>query len=257
MRRLAGQLGRTLLLFAVPLLVMAGGTGLWQRLDEPITRVRVQGPLTDAERTAVQRVVDAALPAGLLSIDLEALRSRLYALSWPRRVSIRRHWPQQLDIELHKEMVVAAWGDAAYLTTAAKVVELADAAPGLPTLHCAQAAPQRAMEVYQMLEERAGAAGLVPRSLIENELGEWTLELSDGTRVTLGRDELAARIDRFLRVYHHAAEPAPGARLIADARYANGVAVRWQNIDGAETLAQQSGGGPAGFAADTVAGVLR
>ena len=170
MRPLLRRLCRLLILLGAPLLTAAGAVVIWQHLDQPITAVRVQ-----------------------------ELRSGLYALSWPRRVSLRRHWPGQLHIELHKEMVVAAWGEAAYLTTAAKVVELADAASGLPTLQCAQAEPQRAMEVYQMLEERASRAGLSPSRLSENLLGEWTLELSDGTRVVLGRDQLALRMDRFVR----------------------------------------------------------
>jgi len=250
----AKQLGRAVLMVTVPLLVTAGCAALWLRLDQPIAEVRVKGPLSAAERAAVQHVVDEVLPAGLLTLDLEALRSRLYGLSWPRRISVRRHWPDRLDIELHKEMVVAVWGGAGYLTTAAKVVELAGAAGELPVLRCAQAAPQRAMEVYQMLEERTGEAGLEPRSLTENELGEWTLELTDGTRVTLGRDELAARVDRFVRVYRHAAPPTPGARLVADARYASGVAVRWQDAEGVRALAEQSEGSIGKLAADTVAG---
>jgi len=250
----AKQLGRAALMVTVPLLVTAGCAALWLRLDQPIAEVRVQGALSAAERAAVRRAVDDVLPAGLLTVDLEALRSRLYGLSWPRRISVRRHWPDRLDIELHKEMVVAAWGDGAYLTTAAKVVEMPGAAGGLPVLRCAQSAPQRAMEVYQMLEERTGEAGLVPRSLTENELGEWTLELTDGTRVNLGRDEIAARVDRFVRVYRQAAPPTPGARLVADARYASGVAVRWQDAELAQTLARHSDGGIGKLDAGAAAG---
>ena len=48
-----------------------------------------------------------------------------------------------------------------------------------------------------------------------------------GPRVILGRDHLVARMERFVVVYGQVLQKQLDAVRYADARYANGVAVRW------------------------------
>jgi cell division protein FtsQ len=121
-----------------------------------------------------------------------------------------------------------------------EIVELATPVPGLVTFDCAHAQPLAALDLYQRLSRELTQSSLELTGLEENELGEWTLTFSSGPPVKLGRDDHRARLRRFLAVYD--AELGERAAQVAavDARYANGVAVRWRGSE-SEALAQVAG----------------
>lgn len=228
---------------------------LWRHLDQPVRSVRVEGALTLAEQQAIRAVVSQGLDGGLLSLSLDDLAARIRSLSWPRTVMVRRVWPAGLVIRVEKESVVANWGPGGYLTSAGKIVQLADGQQDLPVLAAAVSSPRQAMEMYQMLQVRVQPLGLDIRKLEEDGLGEWLLTLNDEMTVALGNEDLTRRMQRFLLVYRQlqsmpgipqpASVPAdgrPGAHVAPsvehahpvahavahmDTRYGSGVAVRW------------------------------
>ncbi len=215
----------------VLLALLAGGLLIWLKLDGPVTTVRVKGPLTPAEQAQVRDALRGQLTGGLLSADVHALRGAIRALSWPRQVSVRRVWPDSLEVALDKALVVASWNDA-YLTMSGEVVQLAAPEGNLIAFECRLSQPLEALDLYQRLQRQAEAAGLAIARLEENALGEWTLEFSNALELTLGRRALSERLERFLAVYE--AELGDRLQEIArvDARYANGIAVSWRAVEG-------------------------
>jgi cell division protein FtsQ len=203
------------------------GWSVWRQLDQPVRSVRVQGALTPAEQQAIRQVVSESLRTGLLSMDVGELTDRIHDLSWPRAVRVRRVWPDALEIQVEKESVVAAWGDGGYLTSAGKVVELADSELAVPTLFASLSTPREAMEMYQLLQSRVGREGLSLVALEENELGEWLLTFESGMTLALGNEALGERLGRFLLAYRRALAARQAEIVHVDARYGNGVAVRW------------------------------
>jgi cell division protein FtsQ len=188
--------------------------------------------LSQAEQGAVRDVVSRSLKHGILSLDVADLGRRIRELSWPRSVAVRRVWPDALVIKVEKESVVAAWGDGGYLTSAGKIVRLADGAHDVPELVTSLTAPRRAMEVYQMFESRVNAAGFSIVRLEENPLGEWLMTFDSGTTVALGNEALTERLERFLFAYRRALAQHEGELAHVDLRYDNGLAVRWTDGPG-------------------------
>jgi len=90
-----------------------------------------------------------------------------------------------------------------------------------------------AMEVYRQLSDVLAVVGAEIATLSESALGGWVAELraggEQGPRVILGRDQLVARMQRFVVVYGQVLRDELDAVRYADARYTNGVAVRWED----------------------------
>jgi cell division protein FtsQ len=209
------------------LCLMLAGWSVWRQLDRPVRAVRVEGILSPAEQGAIRDVVSRSLDDGVLSLDMATLGQHIRDLSWPRAVEVRRVWPDTLAIRVEKESVVAAWGDGGYLTSAGKIVQLADGVQGVPELAAALSAPRRAMEVYQMLSSRVSPAGFAIVRLEENSLGEWLITFDGGTTLALGNEALTARLERFLLAYRLALAERGDEIVHVDLRYDNGLAVRW------------------------------
>jgi cell division protein FtsQ len=217
-------------LIAAAVLLTLAAFAAWfvDALDQPITKVRVIGELNAAEQLQVRETLNLNISGGLLSVDLHQLAASLEALSWPRDVKIRRVWPDKLTVELDKALVVAAWNND-YLTMDGQVVQLAMEVTDLVRFDCLNTQPRAALDLYQRLQRETGAAGLQIARLSENELGEWTLELTNGIELNIGVSELSERVARFISVYR--AELADRIDEVAsvDARYASGIAVSWRN----------------------------
>lgn len=226
---------RNVIAAVVVLALGVAGWSVWHQLDRPVRSVKVEGPLTAAEQAAIQAVVSERLDQGVLSLDLDELGQGIRALSWPRAVAVRRAWPDGLVIRVEKESVVAAWGDGGYLTSAGKVVSMAEGGADVPTLSTSLAPPRRAMEVYQMLASRLATEDMRLARLDENALGEWRLTLERGITVELGNEALGERLDRFLTAWRRGLSARGEALAHVDTRYGNGLAVRW-NEENRESL---------------------
>ncbi len=232
---------------AVTLLVVAAFflAGLtWRVLHAPVEAVRIAGDLTRVEHEEVRAAVVAALQSAVTGVSdiAEAIRD----LDWARDASVRRVWPQTLQVWVERAAITARWGEDRYLTTGGEVV----AAPGpplgtLPNLSGTLSSGAETMRVYEMLSDRLAAHGIGLTSLEETALGGWRLTLDTGATVLLGADDLAGRIDRVLVVYEDALRDRAHDVARLDARYGSGVAVRWradgERPMGGEALARVAG----------------
>jgi cell division protein FtsQ len=212
-------------------LLLAGVVAAWRGLDASIVNVTVLGDLDSAERQQVEETLRRNLRGGLLGADLALISNALNNLSWPRRVSVRRVWPDGLVLSLEKALVVAGWGDD-YLTIDGDVVQLAGQHEELVNFDCQHTSPIAALELYQRLQRDVSAADLKIAQLKENDLGEWTLTFSNDIDLNIGASELDERVQRFTTVYLSELSDQVAEVAMVDARYANGVAVSWRNAPG-------------------------
>lgn len=206
----------------------------WMLVNRPLASVVVEGSLSVAEREAVQRVLTPSLQTRLLSLDLALLVEEVKSLSWPQMVSVRRMWPDQVLVSVVKQQVVAAWNDDRYLTSTGQIVSLVNAPGHLPKLRCAAADPQAALEIFQRLAALATRQGGQLVALNENSVGEWRVTLAPSLGVMLGKaalpSELTLRLQRFFVVRQQRPDEAGRRLRSADARYANGIALRWDDL---------------------------
>jgi len=216
-------------LLAVCAGVVLAGLGLlvYIGLDAPVSRVRVSGELDEAERLQIRKTIAQGVSGGLLSADLDALRGAILALGWPRSVTVRRVWPETLEVDVEKPAVIARWRDA-YLASDGSVVQLPGAGGSLPSFDCVISSPRLAMEIFQRLSVAGGLHSLAIVRLTEDELGEWSVTFDGGLTVALGAEDLSARLDRFLTVYAQQLISRVDSIARVDARYDNGVAVGWR-----------------------------
>jgi cell division protein FtsQ len=78
-----------------------------------------------------------------------------------------------------------------------------------------------------LLDQIVARENLAISVLQENKQGEWGLQILHGPRVLLGATKLNERMHRFLLVYRRVLRNAERVAEYVDARYANGVAVRF------------------------------
>ena len=90
------------------LFTVAGPVGLelWR---QPLESVRVTGPFVNVSRQKLEVAIAPHLPRAFLSVDVSAIRGAARAIPEIEDVSVRRVWPDRLDIEVREREAVARW----------------------------------------------------------------------------------------------------------------------------------------------------
>ena len=218
-------------LVAVALLLW-GGIGWLAR--EPLFAFRevvVTGQLVHLQPAQLELVVRRELSGTFFTMNLESARASLGKLAWVRNVSLRRQWPQRLEISVDEHVPFGRWNDNALVDTFGSVFT-ADYDGALPQF---AGPPERAAEVADRYREASAALaplGLEVDAVRLSARGGWQITAKGPSKrlaIELGRDEPSARLERFVAVYERTigALARAGTRIEhVDLRYRNGFAAR-------------------------------
>jgi len=226
-------LNRGLLLLALGLVGWGAERGASALLAVPVKRVEVRGALAHVQREEIRGVVAASVTRGFVATSLRGLRSELEALPWVYRASVRRHWPDTLEVRVVEQRPIARWGERGFLNHEAGLfhTERAQQVQGLPLLDGPEGAQAELMQRYLQLRGMMAPLGLQVTALRKDALGQLSLELDGTLEVQLGDHQQQQRAQRFLELYARELRAADRVPLAVDLRYSGGAAVRFAPDD--------------------------
>lgn len=207
---------------------------LWRR---PIESVRVSGSFVQVSRSALERAIAPCLSKGLLAADLSSIREAARGVPWVKEVSVRRIWPDRIEMEVSEREAVARWRERSLLESDGSLFSPPDPGGGgaLPVLAGPPGRHREVFESYRVLDRLMRARlGSRVTSLEADAHGGWRAGLANGIALRFGSDPLAPRVAR----YAHAFPKVLGARLAEvreiDLRYGHGFSVRWRGGEDAD-----------------------
>ena len=214
-------------LFALAALLVIGAAA-WYAAHLPafaLREVRVEGPLTHVTRGEIEDVVRRELKGGFFTVNLAATRAAFERLPWVRVAKVRRQWPARLDVGLEEHVAFARWGEEALVNSQGELFRAAFDGE-LPVFRGPEGAAREIAIQYRYFQRSLGAIGESPVQVQVTPRRAWQLKLASGTTLELGRENVEARLARFVAL-HPRTVGALGRRIdYVDLRYANGFAVR-------------------------------
>ncbi|MFA7669988.1 MAG: cell division protein FtsQ/DivIB [Burkholderiaceae bacterium] len=195
--------------------------------------------------SSLNQAVSDKLRGNFFFIDLDEARRLIETAPWVRRARVQRVWPNALAVYVEEHQPLTLWNENAMINTWGEAFEAyaGDLPDGvvLPQLKGPEESERLVVQRYAEV-----ARWFAPLNLRVNELAlspryAWEVTLSDGMRLTLGRDPaadiadphgrsgalpFAARIERFVEAWPRLAQAVPGRAIAhADLRYSNGFAI--------------------------------
>ena len=200
----------------------------------PISKIRVQGSFVHLNEAMLQRTVAGTKNQGFFSVDIAAVKQQVEQLPWVKQAAVRRIWPDTLGIEVVEQKAVARWAAGGLVNRAGENFRPAEtqAFSHLPLFVGPQNMLAAMREQYRQSNALLITVGLRIAELAMNSRRALTLQLTLPSKarieLVLGREETAARLQRFIRVYKKLlmARSADIARV--DLRYSNGLSVQWK-----------------------------
>ena len=204
------------------LLATAGWQGYRWALLQPVRNVQFAG---DTERLPA-RDLDTLVGAVRSSQNpsLESVRQAARAVPWVRDASVRRLWPDGVEITFEAFDAMARWNDDRLVSSRGEVFA-AEARDELPRLRGPENAAAAMVQQLPALSEALRPLGSPIRELRQSARGAWQAMLANGLVIDLGRGDILPRAQRFSAAWPKVA--AQGAETMhADLRYPNGFALR-------------------------------
>ncbi len=210
--------------------------GAWMLLRSELFPVREVVVVSSVQRTAkaeIQAAVRDRIGGNFFAVSLAEVRAALEKLPWVRGASVRRVWPDRLEVSLEEHVALARWGDDALINThGERFFGKADRA--LPLFVGPAGSEGEVARRYARFAQIAAPLGASLERVVLTPRFAWQLRLDSGLNIMLGRDAEAAeaRLRRFVGVYDSTLKTMNRRHEYVDLRYPNGFALRVAELKG-------------------------
>lgn len=192
----------------------------------PVREVDVTSALKHTTKAEIQAAVRERIGGNFFAVSADDVRHGLEKLPWVRSASVRRVWPDRLDVAIEEHVAFARWGDDALVNSDGERFFGKSSEP-LPLLAGPPGTEREVTSRYRRFSEIVAPLGAIERVVLTRRLA-WQVRLVGGLDIMLGRDgDLAEqRLRRFVSVYDVTLKNMPQRHEYVDLRYPNGFALR-------------------------------
>lgn len=214
-------------LVALPVVAVIQG---WIGADRwPLRTLRVVG---DIERVDAARLRATVLPyaqRGFFAVRLQDAQRAVAGLPWVEQAEVRKQWPDTLVVEVVEHRPFAWWGADRVLSERGRIFPGKGIAvpQGLPRFDGPEARSGELVALYNESRAMFAGGGLDVNGLRIDPRGSWSMRLSNGAELQIGRDDAKLRLQRFARLLPQLLAQRRQPLVRADLRYTNGFALTW------------------------------
>lgn len=191
----------------------------------PLREVKVDGQLHHVSREQVKLIVARHLKGNFFTLDLEKTRDAFEKLPWARKVSIRRRWPDKLEVVIEEHQAMARWSTVALVNTHGELFHAASSSD-LPVFYGPSDGVIEVASQYDAFNKVLKTANLQIATLTLTPRRAWQITANNGTLIELGRVDMQSRLEKFTNVYNSTLAMLNKKITYVDLRYPNGFALR-------------------------------
>lgn len=199
----------------------------------PVRELRVANALEHTSRKDIESALRGRIAGNFFAVQPAEIRAGLQQLPWVRRVTVRRVWPDSLEVGIEEHVVLARWGAGGLVNT------YGERFPGrsdetLPTFVGPDGHETELTLRYGGFKALLAPLDVRPERVVLSQRLAWQLRLSNGLHVMLGRDgdQAEERLRRFVGAYGATLGAMQRKHEYVDLRYPNGFALRVPELKG-------------------------
>ena len=193
----------------------------------PVNNLMIQGEHHYLSR---ERVRDSVLElpgvGNFFALEVDQVQQQLQALPWVYQASVRKQWPDTVRVYIVEQQPTARWNQDAMLNVHGEVFRAGVPDLNLVSLSGPDEESLRVLEEYQQLNTLLHPNGYSIARMHLTPRRSWEVTLKNGITLLLGREDITARLQRFVDVYPDIEQRERVAYL--DLRYDTGLAVGWK-----------------------------
>jgi len=199
----------------------------------PIRELEIDERLKHTTRQEIEAALRGRIAGNFFAVELSGIRAAIEQLPWVRQVTVRRVWPDRIEVSVEEHVALARWGDEALVNT------YGERFPGrsqavLPAFLGPAGTEQEVATRYAHFASLVAPLGTSLERVVLTPRYAWQLRLGSGLNIMLGRDADSAelRLARFVASYPETLGSIARRHAYVDLRYPNGFALRMPELRG-------------------------
>lgn len=169
--------------------------------------------------------------------DINIIQKKIEQLPWINKVSIRKRWPDTLQINIVEYIPIAYWNDNLVISTTGTIIRIPNLKEiyknkniWIPVLYGPDNKAQDVLSNYLIFREILQSNTFHIKSAKMDIRGAWQLALTEGICLKLGKDNVIERLRYFIKIYPILFQKIHEKNQCVDyidLRYRSGFAVKW------------------------------
>lgn len=200
----------------------------------PVKYVRTEGVFQHLSKDDVKAVLEPLVKTGFFAADMQAIHQAVATLPWVESLSVKRVWPDAIDIKVDEKKPYVRWGEKSLMTEEGVVFtpKSVDQFLNLPLVYGPDLQQKKVLERMKGVQTVLADQSLELTEFTVNSRLAWTIKLANGMEILLGRTDPLNKLQRFLKTLPVLKQEQIDAIAIVDLRYPNGYAVSWKPESG-------------------------
>jgi len=196
----------------------------------PIRYVRTAGVFQYLCKEEVKSVLEPLVRTNFFSADMQTIQQTVAALPWVASVTVKRVWPDAIDIKVKEQKPYVRWGQQSLLNergerfTPKQVYQFKN----LPLISGPDQQEQKVLEIMKGIRTELADQSLALAEFNVNDRWAWKIKLTSGMEIELGRNEQLKKLQRFLNTLDVLGQERVNSIATVDLRYPNGFAIAWK-----------------------------
>lgn len=193
----------------------------------PIQFISVTGDRTQINDQEVEALIREKHAGSFFELNVNKLHRDLEMMPWVYHASVRKRWPNSLNVYVVEQVAAARWNSDLLLNEYGESFPAYYKGDSLPELYGPVGSEETALRGYRSMQSLLNSAELSINELTLSERFAWNIRLSNGIKLNLGRIEFVNRLQRFVDIYPLLQQQNKQLDYV-DLRYDTGLAVGWK-----------------------------
>ncbi|HEY8218654.1 MAG TPA: cell division protein FtsQ/DivIB [Methylobacter sp.] len=196
----------------------------------PIKYVRTEGVFQYLSKDEIKTALQPLVMSSFFDADMQAIHQAVSELAWVDTVSVKRVWPDAIDIKIHEKKPYVRWGQHSLVTARGEIItpKNIDQFKHLPILQGPDQQQLKTLEIMKGVNTALADQSMKMAEFTINDRWAWKIKLTTGLEILLGRNEQLKKLQRFLKTLEVLEQEQVEKIAIVDLRYPNGYAVSWK-----------------------------
>lgn len=167
---------------------------------------------------------------GFFDADMQAIHEAVSGLTWVDTVTVKRVWPDAIDIKIREKKPYVRWGQQNLVTVHGEIItpKNIEQFQNLPILQGPELQQLKTLEIMKGVNTALADQSMKMAEFTINDRWAWKIKLTTGLEILLGRNEQLKKLQRFLKTLEVLGQEQVEKIAIVDLRYPNGYAVSWK-----------------------------
>jgi cell division protein FtsQ len=196
----------------------------------PIRYVRTTGVFQYLSKDEVKASLTPLVETSFFSANMQEIHQTMAALPWVASVTVKRVWPDAIDIKVQERKPYVRWEQQSLLSeqgdlfTPRQVQQF----KYLPMLTGPEQQEKKVLEIMKGIRTELADQSLTLAEFKVNDRWAWKIKLTTGMEIELGRNEQLKKLHRFLKTLTVLGQERVNSIATVDLRYPNGFAIAWK-----------------------------